>query len=835
MYTVLLDDSGQRTKKLNIQTGFHFREAYRFALKRVNERQILYGMNLSEEIMSAEGKIDHDQILYSFYIGNPKPVVSPTEPYTAFDVSVLTEALRNPLITYGYSNDRVKHPTFIFRATAADNYKLSAMVAIVKKLRWNYISVLSSNGKSGETLSKAFIKHAFRAKICSAKNVALPSEPTLTDYRNAIREVASVPATALVLFTNNRDSIGLAMAMKELLIKGKFQILAMGGFTNYNEVVKGNEDYLQGAISIEQSSEELSEFKDHFLALKLDRSDSGFVAFWEETFSCKFKTNSTSRKCTGTEKIRSGLGYYPLTPINPIINSVFVLAYAAKSFMKRECSKSLASPPCSIKQLANRAEKERYFNYLREFLLNNSFPDYTLNLTDPVTRHDPSTVKFDIFNYVKEGGTFVSRKIGSWAHHREESNFSGYYKDIFRLHDGVLTLNISKIRWTNSTGLALSSCRLPCLDGEVSVPHPDSQKSRCCWSCVKCGPNMISVNNTCLDCGMDFKPGPAKKYCIALGIRHFSIDEESNKSAWAYIGLSAFGILSTVFVIITFKKHEDNVVVRSSGRELCYVMLSGICLLFLMPITFLAAPSGTVCSIRYLLPGIAFCICYSPLFLKINRIYRIFMNAQSTTAKPLMTSPKSQLFMVACFVSVQLLLGVVWIVSEVPRPVKVYHKADGYVMHSCSSEALPLVLNLALSVGLMCCCTWYAFKTRNFPKNYNESKYIGFTMYITSVCWALFLPTYFLSKSNNTHIHEHLTCVLVTAVAFVSLVGLFGQRMLVLLMPTRVQQQQQFSQCSRREADPNQFQMKTYSLRNLTLPRTNDKGSIHINSRADIK
>ena len=830
MYTVLLDDSGQQTKTINIQTGFHLREAYRFALNKVNERQILYGMNLSENIMNAEGKIDHEQIFFSFYIGNPKPIISATEPYTALDVSLLTEALGNPLITYSYSDDKVKQPTFIFRATAADKYKLAATVAIIKKLGWNYISVLSSSGKSGETLSKAFIKHVFTAKICSAKTVALPSEPTLTDYRNAIREITSVSATALVLFTNNRDSIGLAMAMKELSVKGKFQILAVGGFTNYIEIVKGNEEYLQGAISIEQSSEELSEFKDHFLALKVDMSDSGSVAFWEETFSCKFRmlANSISRKCTGKEKILPGLGYYSLTPINPIINSVFALAYAAKSFIKRECSKLLASPPCSIKELEKRAEKARYFNYLREFLLNNSFPDYTLNLTDPLTRHDPSTVKFDIFNYVKDGGQFASKKVGSWAHHREESNFSGYYRDSFHLHDGVLTLNISKIRWINSTRLALSSCRLPCLDGEVSVPHPDSQQSQCCWSCVKCGPNMVSVNNTCVDCGQDFKPDSGKKFCIALRICHFSIDEENNISAWVYVGLSALGILSTTFVIIMYRKHDDNVVVRSSAREMCYVILSGICLLFLMPTTFLAAPSGTVCSIRCLLPGIAFCICYSPLFLKINRIYRIFVNAQSTTARPMLTSPKSQLFMVACFVSVQLLFGVVWIVSEVPRPVKVYHKAEGYVMHSCSNEALPLVLNLALSVGLMCCCTWYAFKTRNFPKNYNESKYIGFTMYITSVCWALFLPTYFLSTSNNAHIHEHLTCVLVTVVAFVSLVGLFGQRMLVLLMPTRVQRQRQFSQCSRREADPNQFQMRTYSLRNLTLPKANDKASVHI-------
>jgi hypothetical protein len=30
-------------------------------------------------------------------------------------------------------------------------------------------------------------------------------------------------------------------------------------------------------------------------------------------------------------------------------------------------------------------------------------------------------------------------------------------------------------------------------------------------------------------------------------------------------------------------------------------------------------------------------------------------------------------------------------------------------------------------------CTWYAFKTRKIPENFNEAKYIGFTMYSTCI------------------------------------------------------------------------------------------------------
>ena len=814
-------------KRINIQTGFHFREAYRFALEKVNERGIVYGMNLSEKILSTEDITKYNKILKSFYIGNPSPVVSPVEPCMAFKVSLLTDALGIPLISNSYRNDKTKQPTSIFRATAADSYKLSAMVAIIKRLGWNYIVVLSSSGRNGETLSKAFIKLVSRSKICTAKEVSLPAEPTITEYVDALRGIASVEAAGLVLFTDNRDSMGLAMAMKVLAMKTKYQILAMGGFTNYIEITKGNEDYLQGAISVEHSSEELKGFKDHFLALKLDQSDDVSKAFWENTFSCKFMlgANSSLQECTGKEKILPGLGYYPLTPVSSVINSVFALAHAIKSYIKWRCSIKMMDPPCFIKQLTYRPKKEEYFNHIREFLRNNSFSDFSLNFTDPITKHDPSTIKFDIFNYVKEGMQFVSKNVGSWTHRRNYDTATVNNKGDFQLYDGVLTLEVSSIRWRNYSGLVKSSCQLPCRNGEVKTPHPNWHVRQCCWSCEKCGANMVSVNNTCVDCGKDFNPDPRKRVCLALEVRHFRSDKQNTGAIWAYTGLSVFGIILTTVVLIMFRKHDGNIVIRSSAKELCYAMLIGIYLLYLMPLTFLAAPSTAVCSVRYLLPGIAFCMCYSPLFLKINRIHMVFINAQSTTVTRLLASQNSQLFMVACFVSMQLLLGIVWVVSEIPQPVKSYYKTASYVIYSCSNEALPLVLNLVLSVGLMSCCTWYAFKTRNFPKNYNESRYIGFTMYISCICWAIFLPAYFHSSSGDSHMHEHLTCVLVLVVAFVNLIGLFGQRMQMLLMPTKCQRQRHFSKLSGQEGNLNQLQMLRSSLKNVTLSRADDRES----------
>lgn len=44
---------------------------------------------------------------------------------------------------------------------------------------------------------------------------------------------------------------------------------------------------------------------------------------------------------------------------------------------------------------------------------------------------------------------------------------------------------------------------------------------------------------------------------------------------------------------------------------------------------------------------------------------------------------------------------------------------------------------------LVITCTVYAIKTRKIPENFNESKFIGFTMYTTCVIWLAFVPLYY--------------------------------------------------------------------------------------------
>jgi hypothetical protein len=56
---------------------------------------------------------------------------------------------------------------------------------------------------------------------------------------------------------------------------------------------------------------------------------------------------------------------------------------------------------------------------------------------------------------------------------------------------------------------------------------------------------------------------------------------------------------------------------------------------------------------------------------------------------------------------------------------------------------LKLFVFQVYNMVLITVCTVYAIKTRKVPENFNEAKFIGFTMYTTCIIWLAFVPLYF--------------------------------------------------------------------------------------------
>ncbi|XP_065062769.1 metabotropic glutamate receptor 3-like [Rhopilema esculentum] len=822
------------TGKVNPQIGIHIVEAFLFAIDQVNKNSsFLYGFKFSTEIekdgIIRPAKDILSNLIYKFFAGSnmKQSALAPYKPYDAYEVSVVANALSYPVVSYSAPFIiNAKSNQYFFRTVPEDSFRAMAMIDLLLKIGWNYIAVISSNDRDGDDIARKFLNKAADKKICYSHYVSLPENAAAADFEQAVLEVSAFQESkGLILFTTVDDSIGLLRAMRKHNLTRKFQIIAASGFTNYMEITEGNEDILEGSISIEYATKELQGFRDHFLALKMDsRSYTKFTEFWEWTFNCKISgaVNGSTKACTKKENLREGTGYYPNTPIHTVVNAVFSLAHVFRQIIEQRCT---------TKESCDRWEPSYIFLYSKQFgdvLKNNSFADGTLIYTDPVTKIDHNIVQYEFLNFVRNDTHYINKKVGNWSFRREGLAKTGKFY-LEQSYNGTIMMEATEVRWQDNSPVMTSSCRLPCPVGWIAEQKRDYRLAKCCWSCIECKKNDITRNNLCIDCGKDKKPDAEKRSCVLLPIKYFGSEASEFMALKVYMGFSSFGIICTLFVAAMFVKNNNNRIVRASGRELCYFMLAGICLMFTIPFTFAFKPSAAVCSVQVVLPGIALCVCYSPLFLKTNRIYRIFCNAKTSISRPPLISPQSQLLLLLFIISVQILLGVIWIVSNSPDAQPSYEPGE-YVMFHCGDEGTKMILNLLFSVIFMICCTWYAFKTRNFPKNYNESKFIGFTMYITCICWAVFMPMYFISKEDHQYTRAHLLCAIMICIGFLTLFGLFGQKIKLLMFPSLVDENAPPvpTQASRAAADPNKYQVQIHKIDALSMCK--EPPFIHSNS-----
>uniref|UniRef100_A0A8C5SLS6 Glutamate metabotropic receptor 6 n=1 Tax=Laticauda laticaudata TaxID=8630 RepID=A0A8C5SLS6_LATLA len=374
--------------------------------------------------------------------------------------------------------------------------------------------------------------------------------------------------------------------------------------------------------------------------------------------------------------------------------------------------------------------------------------------------------RYDIFQYQLTNTTVPGYKaIGQWTEY--------------------LRLNIEDMQWSGGQKEIPSSvCSLPCNPGErkkmvKGVP--------CCWHCELCDGYQYQLDEfSCEMCPFDMRPNLNRTAC-----RPTPIVKLEWSSPWAIlpIFLAILGILGTVFIVITFIRFNDTPIVRASGRELSYVLLTGIFLIYTITFLMIAEPGVTICAFRRLFLGLGMAISYSALLTKTNRIYRIFEQGKKSVTPPKFISPTSQLVITFSLTSVQVVAVVIWLGVQPPHSIIDYEEqhtpnpefAQGIL--KCDMSDLSIISCLSYSIVLMVTCTVYAIKARGVPENFNEAKPIGFTMYTTCIVWLAFVPIFFgtAQSAEKMYIQTTTLTISMSLSAFVSLGMLYVPKVYVIL------------------------------------------------------
>ncbi|KFM79254.1 Metabotropic glutamate receptor, partial [Stegodyphus mimosarum] len=336
-------------------------------------------------------------------------------------------------------------------------------------------------------------------------------------------------------------------------------------------------------------------------------------------------------------------------------------------------------------------------------------------------------------------------------------------------------MDLDDVKWPLGS-LTSSVCSLPCEVGEVKITQSGDV---CCWICHRCEPWEYVVDEfTCRDCGHGRWPYPHKQSCYDLDQQHMRWD-----SLFAIVPMviATFGVLLTFWVMVVFFRNNDTPIVKAAGRELSYMLLMGIMFCYFMTFVMLAKPTPVICGLQRFGIGFSFAIIYASLLTKTNRISRIFESARRSARRPSFISPKSQLAIASVLTSVQVIGTAVWFLLE-PPGIRQYYP-DGkrnQVILKCSIRDSSFLLSLIYNMILITVCTVYAVKTRKIPENFNESKFIGFTMYTTCIIWLAFVPIYF-GTGNSFEVQITTLCVSTSLSAYVALFCLFSPKVYIII------------------------------------------------------
>uniref|UniRef100_A0A8C1KAL2 Glutamate receptor, metabotropic 4 n=1 Tax=Cyprinus carpio TaxID=7962 RepID=A0A8C1KAL2_CYPCA len=783
---------GKPCGELKKEKGIHRLEAMLFALDRINnDHELLPNITLGARILDTCSRDTHalEQSLTFVQAliekdgtdvkcqGGGSPIITKPERVvgvigaSSSSVSIMVANIlrlfKIPQVSYASTAPDLSDNTrydFFSRVVPPDTYQAQAMVDIVRAMRWNYVSTVASEGNYGESGVDAFIqKSREEGSVCISQSVKIPREPKPGEFDKIIQRLGDNPnARVVIIFANEDDIRRLLQAAKKANQTGHFLWVGSDSWGSKISPVLHQEEMAEGAVTILPKRQNIRGFDRYFTSRTLEnnRRNIWFAEFWENNFNCKLsrhalKKGSGVKKCTNQERIGKDSSYEQEGKVMFVIDAVYAMAHALHNMHKDLCPGKVGL--CSKMDPVDGTLLLKYIRNVKIAGIAGSPVQFNENGDAPG--------RYDIYQYQIKNKTAEYKTIGHWT--------------------DQLYLNMRAMQWPGGgKQVPTSICSQPCKPGwRKKIVKGIS----CCWHCERCDGYQYQHDlYTCKMCRFDLRPNKNHTGCQPIPIVKLEWS-----SPWAVIPvlIAILGIIATLFVVVTFIRYNDTPIVKASGRELSYVLLTGIFLCYATTFLMISTPDVGICSLRRIFLGLGMSISYAALLTKTNRIYRIFEQGKMTVSAPRFISPASQLVITFSLISVQLLGVCIWFAMD-PSQALIDYEDQRTVdpemsrgVLKCDISDLSLICLLGYSMLLMVTCTVYAIKTRGVPETFNEAKPIGFTMYTTCIIWLAFIPIFFGTSQSTEKMYIQTTTltISVSLSASVSLGMLYMPKVYVVL------------------------------------------------------
>ncbi|XP_050991076.1 extracellular calcium-sensing receptor-like [Labeo rohita] len=635
-------------------------------------------------------------------------IIGETESSNTVILSRTTEPFKIPVISPSATCDclsnRKDYPSF-FRTIASDYHQSRALAYIVKHFGWSWVGAVNSDNDYGNNGMAIFLKTAEEEGICVEYSVKfLRTEPE--KIRNVVDIIKQGTTKVIVAFLTGFEMKSLLEQLRIQNIAGLQMIGVEAWITSKSLMTPNSFHVLGGSLGFAVRKIQIEGFADYVVK-----------AFWDTAFPCSF---NAELNCSQYQDLFVVKNYNEDVPEQRfpsyVYKAVYAVAHSLHSLLKcREqngCEKDLTIQPHQVVEALKKV-------------------NFTVKMGDRVW--------FD-----STGGAVAQYEVVNWQQNLDGSfqfKSVGYY-DASLPPDQRFVINTKNIIWARGQ---LEKPRSVCSESCPPGTRKAAQKGRpvCCYDCIPCAEGEIS-NETdsinCKQCPGEYWSNAEKNKCVLKAVEFLSFTEVMGI---VLVFFSLFGVGLTVLVAILFYSKKDTPIVKANNSELSFLLLFSLTLCFLCSLTFIGRPTELSCMLRHTMFGITFVLCISCVLGKTIVVLMAFKATLPRSNVMKRFGPAQQRISILAFTLIQVLICVLWLTISPPFPYKNMKYYKEKIIFECSLGSTLGFSAVLGYIGLLAVvCFMLAFLAHTLPDNFNEAKFITFSMLIFCAVWITFIPAY---------------------------------------------------------------------------------------------
>ena len=723
-----------------------------------------------------------------YYVVPTFGIVGASGSRVSVPVATLGRLFTTPQVSYASTSpvlsDRTRY-SYFRRTVPPDNLQVMAMIDILRRFGWNYVSILHSDDAYGSAGVNEFVNASAINGICIDLRRSISPSFMEKDYRMLLEDLGNSNANVVVLFANE-DFVGgvLTRVHRNETLRRNFTWIASDGWAHSTDLVHRFNDTVVGLFGVAPHTEHFGEFDDYISQLTINSNTRNG---WFPELLAVFANCSIEKDCDNNTNITSF--FYEQDSFVPlVVDAVYAFAHALQDFLLDNCNSTDNAPYVWFKNNGTCFGQSRDLNgtTLLDYLSTVNFTSIT---SHSVAFDESGSVQgfYEILNYQATlsidgdvtGYKFVS--VGSWVNSNETQS-------LFLLDDVDFQYGFNSDK-SLRTEPVQSQC-----GGCGPGTHVRKISGSCCATCERClGMNFSSepLAEECSSCLVEGEremwgnsPFTGSNSCVLIPETSamYSDPWAIPSLFFACVGLVCVTITSAIFGI-----YWKTPIVKSSDREQMILLLIGITCSFILPFFHVAPPSVPICLVNRL--GIWFCysLMFGALAIKAQRIARIFYGVKRNICyTPWFASPVYQITFTLVIVAVQMIPIIISLAFVHPGKMRILRYDQGHlglpqVVVFCRKEGTPvLALSLLYETCIIAVTTFLGIFTFKFPKNFNEAKYISFCTFSLFVVWLGLIPAYFTNESRPEIQNATLSLFIVLS-AFCVLIFIFGPKLFCVL------------------------------------------------------